>query len=106
MENALDQAKVVFEGQIDFNGQKLAELLTTVLLSAVGAIAFIVGYFLQDIKLAVWIALGGTALTFVAIVPPWPFFNKHPVPWLPLGGGGTSNATHQNIVIDEKAFAR
>lgn len=99
----LDQIRDVAEGQIDFEGQKLADLLASVLLVVVGAISFIVGHFLQDIKLAVYIALGGTALTFVVVVPPWPFFNRNPVKWLPVGGG-TSISTPQNLVIDEKAL--
>jgi len=82
----LEQVREAIEGQIDFEGQKLAELLGTALLATVGAISFIVGYFLQDIKLALFIGLGGTALTFLAVVPPWPFFNKHPVKWLPVEG--------------------
>lgn len=69
----------------------------------VQVISFIVGYFLQDIKLAVFVALGGTALTFLVVVPPWPFFNKNPVKWLPVGGGATY-AVPQNLVIDEKAI--
>ena len=36
----------------------------------------------QDIKLALYIGLGGTVLTFLAVVPPWPFYNKNPEPWL------------------------
>lgn len=32
----LEKARDVFEGQIDFEGQRLAEFLTTVLLSIVG----------------------------------------------------------------------
>lgn len=51
------------------------------------AISFAVGFLLQDIKLALYIGLLGTALTFVVIVPPWPFFNKHRVKWLPAGSG-------------------
>jgi signal peptidase complex subunit 1 len=51
------------------------------------AIAFAVGYLLQDIKLALFIELGGTAVVFLAIVPPWPFFNQSPVRWLSPGGG-------------------
>ncbi|KAF3010133.1 hypothetical protein G7054_g13822 [Neopestalotiopsis clavispora] len=105
-EQLLDQVRDVVDGQIDFEGQKLAEVLATVLLSAVGAIAFIVGFFTQNIALALKIGLAGTALTFVAVVPPWPFFNKHPVKWLPIGGGSAAPQTHQNIVIDEKSFAR
>ena len=36
----------------------------------------------QNIKLSVWIGLAGTALTFVAVIPPWPFYNKNPESWL------------------------
>lgn len=66
------------------------------------AIAFIVGYALQDIKLALYIALGGTALVFVLVVPPWPFFNRNPVKWLPVGGGAHIQAP-ENLIIDQKA---
>ncbi|KAL1905171.1 hypothetical protein Sste5344_009117 [Sporothrix stenoceras] len=88
----LDQIRDVAEGQILFVSQ---------------AITFVVGYILQDIKLAVYIALGGTALTFVAIIPPWPFFNKNPVKWLPVGRGAASSqniSIPQTVVIDEKAI--
>lgn len=37
----------------------------------------------QDIRLSLYIGLAGTLLTFVAVVPPWPFFNKNPEGWLP-----------------------
>lgn len=67
------------------------------------AIAFIVGYVLQDIKLALYIALGGAAIVFVLVVPPWPFFNRHPVKWLPVGGGAQIQAP-QHLVIDQKAI--
>ncbi|ERS97154.1 signal peptidase protein complex subunit 1 [Sporothrix schenckii 1099-18] len=104
----LDRVRDFAEGQIDFEGQRLCDTLATVLLCAVGAITFVVGYVLQDIKLAVYIALGGTVLSFVAIIPPWPFFNKHPVKWLPVGGDGSNNNQNisipQSIVVDEKAL--
>ncbi|GAB1320584.1 hypothetical protein MFIFM68171_10794 [Madurella fahalii] len=99
-EQLLDQIRDVFEGQIDFEGQKLAEFLVNVALTLVGTIAFVVGYILQDIKLAVYVALGGTALVFVLVVPPWPFFNRNPVKWLPVGG----ITAPANLVVDDKAF--
>jgi signal peptidase complex subunit 1 len=110
----------------DFEGQRLVEVIANIALSVVGvchldpppnafgsfqmnanptfpqAIAFIVGYVLQDIKLAIYIALGGTALTFLALIPPWPFFNQHPVKWLPVGGSSTNPPP--NLVINEKAI--
>ncbi|KAI8635007.1 SPC12-domain-containing protein [Xylariaceae sp. FL1651] len=104
-EQLLDQVRDVVDGQIDFEGQKLAETLATALLSIVGAISFLVGFSLQDIALALKIGLGGTALTFLAIVPPWPFFNQHPVKWLPVGGSSVPSG-QQNIVIDEKMLAQ
>jgi len=82
----LDQVRELAEGQIDFKGQSMAEFLATALLAIVGAISFIVGYLNQDIKRALVIGLGGTALTFLLVVPPWPFFNSHPVRWLPVAG--------------------
>jgi hypothetical protein len=67
------------------------------------AIAFLVGYVLQDIALALKVGLGGTALAFLLIVPPWPYFKRHPLNWLPVGGGAVASAP-QNLVIDNKAF--
>ncbi|KAL2164554.1 hypothetical protein VTH06DRAFT_3771 [Thermothelomyces fergusii] len=99
-EQLLDQARDLFEGQIDFEGQKLVELLVNVSLTVVGAISFLVGYFLQDIKLAVYIALIGTAAVFVLVVPPWPFYNRNPVKWQPVGG----ITPPANLVVDDKMF--
>ncbi|TVY71564.1 Signal peptidase complex subunit [Lachnellula suecica] len=96
----LEQVREAAEGQIDFEGQKLAELLATILLCTVGGISFLYGYFLQDIKLALYIGLGGTALTLALIVPPWPFFNTHPVRWLPVGGVEKQQQAMQGIMVD------
>jgi len=93
----LEQARELAEGQIDFEGQRLAEYLATALLATVGAISFIVGYVKQDIKLALALGLIGTALTFLLVVPPWPFFNTHPVKWLPIGGDQKHT---DDIVVD------
>ncbi|KAG9239411.1 microsomal signal peptidase 12 kDa subunit-domain-containing protein [Amylocarpus encephaloides] len=82
----LEKVRDLAEGQIDFEGQRFAEFLATALLTIVGALSFIVGFTKQDIKLALMYGLGGTALTMALIVPPWPFFNRHPVKWLPVGG--------------------
>jgi signal peptidase complex subunit 1 len=93
-EQLLEQVRDAVEGQIDFEGQRLAEMLTTVLVGAAGIIAFFVGYFTQDIRLCLYVGLAGTALTFFVVVPPWPFYNKNPEGWLPA-----SNAT-SGISID------
>ncbi|KAF2087550.1 SPC12-domain-containing protein [Saccharata proteae CBS 121410] len=99
----LEKARDVFEGQIDFDGQRLAELLTTALLTTAGIVAFLTGYFTQDIALTLWIGLAGAVLTFVVVVPPWPFFNKNPVTWLPALQGGTGGVDIQVEVDGQTA---
>lgn len=32
-----------------------------------------------------WVGLGGTLFTALAVVPPWPFYNKNPEKWLCAG---------------------
>ncbi|KAK3692777.1 microsomal signal peptidase 12 kDa subunit-domain-containing protein [Podospora appendiculata] len=103
-EQILDQIRDVAEGQIDFEGQKLVELISNVALTVVGALAFIVGYINQDIKLAVLIALGGTALTFLITIPAWPFYNRNPVKWLPVGGSQPPPPSLQNLIVNEKSL--
>ncbi|OLN81588.1 putative signal peptidase complex subunit 1 [Colletotrichum chlorophyti] len=100
-EQILDQVRDLAEGQIDFEGQKLVDILATLLLSISGALAFIIGYLLQDIKLAVYVGLGGTALTFLVVVPPWPFYKQHPVKWLEPGSG--LGSTPRNLTTLEKS---
>ncbi|OHW96347.1 microsomal signal peptidase 12kDa subunit [Colletotrichum incanum] len=99
----LDQVRDLAEGQIDFEGQKLADLLATLVLSASGVLSFIIGYLLQDIKLAVYVGLAGTVLTFLLVVPPWPFYKQHPVKWLEPGTGSGSVSGTGNMATIEKS---
>lgn len=82
-DDILNKAKDFYEGQIDFHGQQLADLLITRLIILSSALAFLVGIVMQDMFLTTCIGLGGVALTVVVVLPPWPFFNKNPVNWLP-----------------------
>ncbi|KAI9793418.1 MAG: hypothetical protein M1816_000310 [Peltula sp. TS41687] len=83
----LETVQNALEGQIDFEGQRLADSLTTALLVLTGVVAFLVGVSSQDIHLTLYTGLAGTTLTFLLVVPPWPYFNQHPVKWLPSGRG-------------------
>ncbi|KAI4133501.1 MAG: hypothetical protein LQ347_002166 [Umbilicaria vellea] len=82
-DDLLKKAQDVFEGQIDFEGQRLAELITTILLSVTGLFAFLVGYIQQNIYITLWVGLGGAVITFLMVVPPWPIYNDAPEKWLP-----------------------
>ncbi|KAL9052417.1 MAG: hypothetical protein Q9206_004316 [Seirophora lacunosa] len=92
----LKQAQDLFEGQIDFEGQKLAELFSTVILTVTGVrtilasiqlLAFALGFWQQNIWTTLWIGLGGTALTFLVVVPPYPIYNESPENWLRPNSG-------------------
>jgi signal peptidase complex subunit 1 len=45
--------------------------------------SFVAGYFTENVYNSLYVGLAGTALTFLVVVPPWPFFNKNPVQFLP-----------------------
>jgi signal peptidase complex subunit 1 len=82
MDAIISQLQDLLEGQIDFDGQRLAERTSTAILTLSSVVAFIVGFIHQDIYLIMWIGLAGTALAMLLVVPPWPIYNKHPQPWL------------------------
>ncbi|KAF3925042.1 hypothetical protein AA313_de0205808 [Arthrobotrys entomopaga] len=107
MEAIQDQFQALVDGFIDFKGQKLAEQITTYTLSVSAVLAFILGFATQNIVYTLYIGLAGTGLTFLAVVPPWPFYNQTPVRFLSAGkgkGGNSSTATvgGGTIVVDGK----
>jgi len=61
-------------------------------------VAFIVGFALQDIYMTLWVGLGGAALAFLIVVPPYPFYNRSPERWLP----GKSGISGVGIEVDGK----
>ncbi|KAA8910437.1 microsomal signal peptidase 12 kDa subunit-domain-containing protein [Sphaerosporella brunnea] len=84
----MDAIQTLIDGNIDFEGQRLAERLTTVVLILAGLTAWLLGFFMQDLKYTLYAGLGGTVLTILIVVPPWPMYNRHPVSWLPAGSRG------------------
>ena len=95
---------------MDYEGQRLAELLFYWIILSFGAVGWIIGYFQQDffIVFKAWLVgvvisvvvsplehlrprkdeSNGTShnftpfLFFQLCVPDWPFYNKHPIKWL------------------------
>jgi len=82
MDALVAQIQDTLEGQIDFEGQRLSELICTTLLSLTAAVALIIGFVKQDIFSTMWIGLSGTAITVLIIVPPWPLYNQNPQSFL------------------------
>ncbi|KAI8967249.1 microsomal signal peptidase-like protein 12 kDa subunit [Mycotypha africana] len=68
----------VLECTIDFEGQKLAEQLTYILLIVTSFASFVTGYLMASMQLSLYIFLAGCILTSLVVLPPWPMYNKHP----------------------------
>ncbi|KZS88114.1 microsomal signal peptidase 12 kDa subunit [Sistotremastrum niveocremeum HHB9708] len=73
----------LLDGKIDFEGQKLATTIMNYIIIASTIIAFFAGWALQSLTVTFGIVGLSTLATGLIVGLPWPFFNKHPVPWLP-----------------------
>ncbi|KAI0049112.1 microsomal signal peptidase subunit, partial [Auriscalpium vulgare] len=73
----------LLEGKIDFEGQKSVERITHYAFAVLTAVSFVLGFTLQSLSVTFGIFGLGVALLLVAVIPPWPPYNKHPVQWLP-----------------------
>ncbi|ORY90985.1 microsomal signal peptidase 12kDa subunit [Syncephalastrum racemosum] len=71
------------EWTIDFEGQKLADYATHGIMTAASVIAFVAGFATQSLQTTLTIFAGATVLAALVVLPPWPMYNKHPLPWLP-----------------------
>ncbi|KAI5801453.1 microsomal signal peptidase 12 kDa subunit-domain-containing protein [Peziza echinospora] len=100
----MDVIQNIIEGTIDFEGQRIAELLTTRILILSGIIGWLVGFYLKDVIYTVYIGLAGSLLAFLLVVPPWPVYNKHPLRWLPAGAGkkGDNSVDGDGGVVNKK----
>ncbi|THH01642.1 hypothetical protein EW145_g6875 [Phellinidium pouzarii] len=73
----------IVEGKIDFEGQVLAETLTRNVLIGSTTASFILGFIAQSLRVTFSVLGACVALLYLFVVPPWPFYRKHPVKWLP-----------------------
>jgi len=77
MDAIISQVQDALDGQIDFEGQRLSELVCTVMLSLTSLVALFAGFLQQDIHLTMWVGLAGFVVTMLAVVPPWTFYNQN-----------------------------
>eukprot|EP01018_Ginkgo_biloba_P038355 Gb_29341 [translate_table: standard] len=82
---------------MDWQGQKLAELLMQIVLALSAFVAFITGYLMASYKLMLMIYTGGVLITLLVSVPNWPFFNQHPLQWLDPKKAETLNSRDQKV---------
>jgi len=91
----MDVLQNIIDGFIDFEGQRLSEMLTTNILVISGALGWIVGFILQDVTYTLYIGLAGSLLAVLAVVPPWPIYNRHSLRWLPAGAGSANDQSKE-----------
>ncbi|KZT01971.1 microsomal signal peptidase [Laetiporus sulphureus 93-53] len=78
----MDSLQKIFEGRIDFEGQKSVEQITRITLIGATIVSFILGFALQSLRVTFsTFGLAAIAL-FLVVLPPWPMFNRHPVKFL------------------------
>jgi signal peptidase complex subunit 1 len=78
----------------DYQGQELSENLFYYIMCGVGTLAWLIGWYKNDFKVAVNGWYGGLALVLVLCIPDWPMFNKKPVEWLKEIGSTETTATN------------
>ncbi|THH15418.1 hypothetical protein EW146_g5048 [Bondarzewia mesenterica] len=74
----------LFEGKIDFEGQKTVEHISRNTLVGLTVVSYVLGLILQSLRVTVGTFGFGLLVILLVTVPPWPMFNKHPVQWLPV----------------------
>lgn len=65
------------------------------LIHMVQFLGLVAGFIQHDIHLTMWITLAGTLVTLLVVVPPWPFYNRHPQSWI----GSRTKLPHGGIVV-------
>ncbi|SCV11821.1 Signal peptidase complex subunit [Komagataella phaffii CBS 7435] len=71
------------EGNIDFKGQELANRITKKLITFGAIISFLVGFLSDNILYTVYTFAAFGLLTASLVIPPFSFYKKNPVTWLP-----------------------
>ncbi|KAH6903888.1 microsomal signal peptidase 12kDa subunit [Coprinopsis sp. MPI-PUGE-AT-0042] len=69
------------EGRIDFVGQNLVETIARISLVAGAVVSFIAGFAAQDLRVTFGLYGAIVLVLALAVLPPWPMFNAHPVKW-------------------------
>mmetsp|Transcript_25637 Transcript_25637/g.68512 ORF Transcript_25637/g.68512 Transcript_25637/m.68512 type:complete len:110 (+) Transcript_25637:71-400(+) len=68
---------------MDFKGQLYCERTFQILVVIFGLIGFVVGYIKQEFRITFLFLATGGGVSAVICLPDWPWWNRHPLEWLP-----------------------
>ncbi|WVN85321.1 uncharacterized protein L203_100466 [Cryptococcus depauperatus CBS 7841] len=74
----------VLEGRIDPRSQQLITSSSQTVFIVLTLLSFILSYSSKSVLLGLEGFAAGFLLICIAVVPPWPFLNRHPVKFLPV----------------------
>ncbi|KAJ2785897.1 class II myosin [Coemansia javaensis] len=100
----MELLRPVFEsGRIDFAGQCRASSVSTLVLAAAGAAAFVAGFALQRLDVCFGAYALGVAAAYMAVLPPWPAFRRNPTAWLKRPAADAAARPRTTLVEDHTA---
>ncbi len=73
--------KELYNLEMDYQGQKLAEQLYQCILILFTIVGLIWGYYCQQFIQTFYFICTGFLLSAILILPPWPMFRSHPLTW-------------------------
>jgi len=69
---------------MDFKGQLYCERTFQILVVLFGLVGFVLGYIWQDFRTTFLFLSAGGGISAVICLPDWPWWNRHPVAWIPV----------------------
>lgn len=81
MSEIVESLKGILEGPIDYKSQKFTEQLSYKLLIAGAIVSSLVGFFTQDLKNLLIVAVLFVVITLGIILPPYPGYNTQKFEW-------------------------
>ncbi len=74
--------KHLYQGQMDFVGQRRAFFFQIAVIAVGTLIGFVYGFIHQRFLYTFQVSFAFTCLAALLVVPSWPCWNRHPVTWL------------------------
>ncbi|TKY87233.1 hypothetical protein EX895_003910 [Sporisorium graminicola] len=87
----MDAIQKFIDGRIDFHGQRLSDRIMQEGLVFSATVAFLLGYFTQNMQLCMLTFGACTVVVALVTVPAWPIYKKYHVEWLPPSSSDSSS---------------